>query len=97
MSCQGFINEQTKMVSAFKATMAKLAVVGHDPQSMVDCSDVIPMNPLLRSPLRHYLAVVCSRMTPLIVSLPSRLEGMFNRHALSSSPILPPTQAQRRP
>jgi len=39
---QGFINEQAKMMSAFKAAMAKLAVVGQDTKYFVDCSEVIP-------------------------------------------------------
>jgi cytochrome c peroxidase len=30
------------MISKFEAAMAKLAVVGHNPRSLTDCSDVIP-------------------------------------------------------
>jgi hypothetical protein len=43
-SCQwqGFINEQTSMANAFKAAMAKLAVVGQDTSDFVDCSEVVP-------------------------------------------------------
>lgn len=31
------------MVSKFEAAMAKLAVLGHDPHTLVDCSEVIPV------------------------------------------------------
>ena len=31
------------MAAAFKAAMAKLAVIGHDPSTMIDCSEVIPV------------------------------------------------------
>ena len=30
------------MVQKFTAAMQKLAVVGHDPSTLIDCSDVIP-------------------------------------------------------
>jgi len=39
---QGFVNEQDKMSSAFKAAMAKLAVVGQDTSNFVDCTEVLP-------------------------------------------------------
>lgn len=39
---QGFINEQEKMSSAFKAVMSKLAVIAQDTTNFVDCSEVIP-------------------------------------------------------
>ncbi|GJJ15801.1 hypothetical protein Clacol_010079 [Clathrus columnatus] len=39
---QGFVNEQEKMMAAFKAAMAKLAVVAQDVNSLVDCTDVLP-------------------------------------------------------
>lgn len=39
---QGFINQQQKMASAFAAAMAKLAVVGVDKSTLIDCSDVVP-------------------------------------------------------
>ncbi|KAA1474286.1 manganese peroxidase 2 [Dentipellis sp. KUC8613] len=42
---QGFVNEQEKMVTAFKSAMAKLAVTGQDTTSMVDCSELIPTPP----------------------------------------------------
>ncbi|KII92147.1 hypothetical protein PLICRDRAFT_172282 [Plicaturopsis crispa FD-325 SS-3] len=40
---QSMVNNQSKMQSAFKAAMAKLAVVGHNPRSLIDCSEVIPI------------------------------------------------------
>ncbi|KAF8513083.1 manganese peroxidase precursor [Gautieria morchelliformis] len=36
-----FINEQDKMTNAFKNAMAKLAVIGQDPNQLIDCSEVI--------------------------------------------------------
>jgi manganese peroxidase len=51
---QGFVNEQEKMASAFKAAMAKLAVVGQDTQNFVNCSDVVPIPvPALGKPARY--------------------------------------------
>jgi len=40
---QSFVNNQNKIQSAFKAAMAKLAVLGQDVTKLVDCSDVIPV------------------------------------------------------
>ncbi|KAF8507705.1 manganese peroxidase [Gautieria morchelliformis] len=42
---QGFINQQDQMASAFAAAMAKLAVIGNDASTLIDCSDVVP-NPV---------------------------------------------------
>ncbi|THH27727.1 hypothetical protein EUX98_g6452 [Antrodiella citrinella] len=39
---QSFVNNQPKIQSAFKAAMRKMAVLGHDINSMADCSDLIP-------------------------------------------------------
>ncbi|KAF8579969.1 class II peroxidase [Ramaria rubella] len=39
---QGFINEQEKMASAFKAAMAKLAVNGQDTTNFINCTEVLP-------------------------------------------------------
>ena len=37
------------MVSKFEKAMAKLAVVGHNPLSLVDCSEVIPIPAVAKS------------------------------------------------
>ncbi|CAL1707518.1 unnamed protein product [Somion occarium] len=42
---QSFVNNQAKMMSAFKAAMLKLSVLGNDINNMVDCSEVIPVPP----------------------------------------------------
>ncbi|KAI0318309.1 manganese peroxidase 2 [Amylostereum chailletii] len=42
---QSFVNQQTNMVAQFKSAMSKLAVLGQDVSSMVDCSEVIPIPP----------------------------------------------------
>ncbi|GJE85328.1 manganese peroxidase isoform 4 [Phanerochaete sordida] len=39
---QGFVNEQAFMASSFRAAMSKLAVLGHNRNSLIDCSDVVP-------------------------------------------------------
>ncbi|KIJ44687.1 class II peroxidase [Sphaerobolus stellatus SS14] len=40
---QGFVNQQEKMANAFQAAMAKLAVIGQDKSSLIDCSEVVPI------------------------------------------------------
>ncbi|GJE86712.1 manganese peroxidase isoform 4 [Phanerochaete sordida] len=39
---QAFVNEQELMAASFRAGMAKLAVLGHNRNSLIDCSDVVP-------------------------------------------------------
>jgi len=39
---QSQINQQEQMSANFKAVMAKLAVIGHNANELVDCSEVIP-------------------------------------------------------
>ncbi|PSR85708.1 hypothetical protein PHLCEN_2v5355 [Hermanssonia centrifuga] len=39
---QSFVNEQELMASAFKAAMAKLAVLGHDTRTLINCTEVVP-------------------------------------------------------
>ena len=39
---QSFINNQALVQTKFKAVMSKLAVIGHNPKDLVDCSEVIP-------------------------------------------------------
>ncbi|KAJ7594778.1 manganese peroxidase isozyme precursor [Mycena floridula] len=40
---QSFVNNQSKLQSAFKAAMLKLSVLGQNINRMIDCSDVIPV------------------------------------------------------
>ena len=40
---QTLSDNQAKVASAFKAAMAKMAVLGQDTSKMIDCSDVIPV------------------------------------------------------
>ena len=54
---QGFVNQQEFMASSFKAAMAKLTILGHNRDSLIDCSDVVPaplsaMNKPANFPLR---------------------------------------------
>jgi len=39
---QGFVNQQEKMMDAFKLSMAKLSITGHSARDLIDCSEVIP-------------------------------------------------------
>ncbi|TCD68400.1 Versatile peroxidase vpl1 [Steccherinum ochraceum] len=39
---QSFVNNQAKLQNSFKAAMAKLAILGHSANTLVDCSDIIP-------------------------------------------------------
>jgi hypothetical protein len=36
-------DDQAKMASAFRAAMAKMAVIGQNTAKLIDCSDVIPV------------------------------------------------------
>jgi len=40
---QSFVNNHNAMISKFEAAMSKLAVLGHDTRTLVDCSEVIPV------------------------------------------------------
>ncbi|GJE90619.1 manganese peroxidase isoform 3 [Phanerochaete sordida] len=39
---QSFVNEQEFMSASFKAAMSKLAVLGHNRNTLTDCSEIIP-------------------------------------------------------
>ncbi|KAJ7760849.1 manganese peroxidase [Mycena maculata] len=39
---QAFVDEQDLMAVSFQLAMAKLAVLGHNPDDLVDCSNVVP-------------------------------------------------------
>ena len=45
---QSMVDNQALMQSNFKSAMAKLAVVGHNPANLIDCSEVIPEPPALK-------------------------------------------------
>ncbi|OCH92288.1 manganese peroxidase precursor [Obba rivulosa] len=48
---QSFVNEQEFMASSFKAAMSKLAILGHSRESLIDCSDVVPVpKPAVNTP-----------------------------------------------
>ncbi|KIJ56820.1 class II peroxidase [Sphaerobolus stellatus SS14] len=40
---QSFVNNQAKLQSAFRAAMAKLAVLGHNRADLIDCSAAVPI------------------------------------------------------
>jgi len=44
---QSFAGQQAKMQTAFANAFNKLAIIGHNPANLVDCSDVIPNAPPL--------------------------------------------------
>lgn len=39
---QGFVNQQQFMMASFKAAFAKMAILGHDRNKLIDCSEVVP-------------------------------------------------------
>lgn len=48
---QSMVDNQPLMMFNFQTAMSKLAVVGHNPQELIDCSDVIPEpKPPVRKP-----------------------------------------------
>lgn len=48
---QSFVNEQEFMAASFKSAMAKLAVLGHNREDLIDCSDVVPTpKPAVKTP-----------------------------------------------
>ncbi|EJD02660.1 manganese peroxidase 3 [Fomitiporia mediterranea MF3/22] len=48
---QSMVDNQQLMMNNFKSAMAKLAVVGHNPNNLVDCSEVVPQaKPPVRKP-----------------------------------------------
>ncbi|KAI5118920.1 hypothetical protein M0805_003744 [Coniferiporia weirii] len=39
---QNMINDQDLMMTGFKNAMAKMAVLGHDPKDLIDCTEAVP-------------------------------------------------------
>ncbi|KAJ3789588.1 manganese dependent peroxidase [Lentinula aff. detonsa] len=52
---QSFANNQAGFQTAFRAAMQKMAIIGHDRNSLVDCSDVIPVPEPLPATARPHL------------------------------------------
>ncbi|KAI0344625.1 short manganese peroxidase [Trametopsis cervina] len=46
---QSFLTDHTSMVTKFEKVMAKMSVLGHDPRTLVDCSEVIPVPPAAKA------------------------------------------------
>ncbi|KAF8648204.1 hypothetical protein AX16_006343 [Volvariella volvacea WC 439] len=46
---QSFVNNQALMVANFEAVMAKMAILGHDTRTLVDCFEVIPVPPAAKT------------------------------------------------
>ncbi|KAI0702845.1 manganese peroxidase isozyme precursor [Cytidiella melzeri] len=46
---QSFVTNHNAMVTKFESAMAKLSVIGHNPNTLIDCSEVIPVPPLAKS------------------------------------------------
>ena len=40
---QSFVDDHAKLQSAFKSAMTKMAILGHDRRTLIDCSEVIPV------------------------------------------------------
>ncbi|EDR01358.1 manganese peroxidase [Laccaria bicolor S238N-H82] len=52
-SWQSMINNQARMMTQFKAAMAKLQVLGQDTSKLIDCSDVIPVPKPFAGPIKY--------------------------------------------
>ncbi|KAF9064204.1 MnP, class II peroxidase, partial [Rhodocollybia butyracea] len=51
---QSMINQEALMASRFKASMAKMAIIGHDASDLIDCSPVVPKPvPALNKPASY--------------------------------------------
>ncbi|KAF9476395.1 manganese peroxidase 1 [Pholiota conissans] len=50
---QDMINNQNRMVTQFKAAMAKLQVLGQNKAKLIDCSDVIPQAAPFKGPIKY--------------------------------------------
>lgn len=48
---QSFVTDQSAMAAAFKAAMAKLAVIGQNTANMIDCTEVLP--PVVSTPVKQ--------------------------------------------
>ncbi|KJA19724.1 class II peroxidase [Hypholoma sublateritium FD-334 SS-4] len=49
---QAMVNDQERMMSEFKAAMAKLQVLGQNTRRLVDCSDVVPVPAPFAGPIK---------------------------------------------
>nr|BAU36967.1 manganese peroxidase [Pholiota nameko] len=49
---QAMVNDQNRMVTEFKAAMAKLQVLGQDTRRLIDCSDVVPVPQPFAGPIK---------------------------------------------
>ncbi|KIJ37320.1 class II peroxidase [Sphaerobolus stellatus SS14] len=81
---QGFVNEQDLMANAFRAAMAKLAVVGQDSSKFIDCSEVIPVPKPNPTPAffpttksRADLQQACPQPFPSLTTLPGTTETII--------------------
>ncbi|KIJ47108.1 class II peroxidase, partial [Sphaerobolus stellatus SS14] len=82
---QEFINEQEKMSAAFRAAMAKLAVVGQDSRNFIDCSEVVPIpKPAVKKPAtfpatktRRDIQQACSLPFPNLATDPGAVETII--------------------
>ena len=46
------VNDQQRMMTQFKAAMAKLQVLGQNTRALVDCSDVVPVPAPFAGPIK---------------------------------------------
>nr|BAC06186.1 manganese peroxidase isoform 2 [Phanerochaete sordida] len=82
---QGFVNEQAFMAASFRAAMAKLAVLGHNRNSLIDCSDVVPQpKPAVNKPATFPatkgpkdLELTCNARFPTLTTDPGAQETLI--------------------
>ena len=85
------VNNQQLMMSNFQSAMAKLAVVGQNVNSLIDCSDVIPQaTPPLGIPATYALLFLSSLGHPIdnfFLSLPAGTTEQDIQQACAASPF----------
>ena len=97
---QGFINQQQKMADAFGRAMAKLAVVGVDKSTLVDCSEAIPWPKAAAWPPATYVSFYYSAayisLKPVLDTRRRRASQMLSKLVLTPSQVSPATKEVSR-
>ncbi|KAL5522560.1 hypothetical protein ACEPAG_8577 [Sanghuangporus baumii] len=77
---QDMINNQNKMANAFKTSMSKMAIIGHDRGKLIDCSEAIPQpKPAVKKPTTFPatksikdVEQVCQKPFPVLATDPGK-------------------------
>ena len=87
----GPIANHAAMVAKFEAVMAKMAVLGHNPNTLIDCSEVIPSMCLRYCPL-HWTEPICPfppapKSNTKVATFPAGLSNADVEQACASTPF----------